>query len=166
MGLFEKYCARTFFFWTTRFLRTKYDNVQIRYIAHHTKAREVSEDYFFNRGESGGTICSSAYDLALTMIEKEYSPQRYNLYPIHFSDGDNLTSDNEKSVDLVQQLCDVSQMFGYAEVNQYGRSSTLLNAFKNIEKPQFLSTVIRTRSDIYGALTAFFHKRDKEATTA
>ncbi|QQE79743.1 hypothetical protein [Alicyclobacillus sp. SO9] len=54
----------------------------------------------------------------------------------------------------------------HIEVNQYGRSSTLLNAFKNIEEPQFLSTVIRTRSDIYNALTAFFHKRDKEATTA
>lgn len=119
MGLFEKYCARTFFFWMSRFLKTKYDNVEIRYIAHHTEAREVSEEHFFTKGESGGTICSSAYEYALRLIDKEYPVTRYNLYPIHFSDGDNLTSDNEKCVRYVNELCDMSQMFGYAEVNQY-----------------------------------------------
>jgi uncharacterized protein len=118
MGLFEKYCARTFFFWMTRFLRTKYDNVHIRYIAHHTEAHEVSEEHFFTKGESGGTICSSVYDYALRLIAQDYPPDRYNIYPIHFSDGDNLTSDNEKCVQLVQKLCQKSQMFGYTEVNQ------------------------------------------------
>lgn len=106
----------------TRFLRTKYDNVQIRYVAHHTEAKEVSEEHFFNRGESGGTICSSAYEFSLNLIEKEYPPEHYNLYPIHFSDGDNLTSDNRRSTDLVGQLCNLSQMFGYAEVNQSGHT--------------------------------------------
>ena len=119
MGLFEKYCARTFFFWMTRFLRTKYDNVEIRYIAHHTEAHEVTEEAFFTKGESGGTICSSVYDYALRLIEKEYSPSEFNIYPIHFSDGDNLTSDNEKCTRLVGELSDISQMFGYAEVNQF-----------------------------------------------
>src|SRR5579875_2027021 len=74
MGLFEKYCARTFFFWMSRFLKTKYDNVQIRYIAHHTEAKEVSEEHFFTKGESGGTICSSAYEYALRLVEREYPP--------------------------------------------------------------------------------------------
>ncbi|MCL6593694.1 MAG: DUF444 family protein, partial [Alicyclobacillus sp.] len=119
MGLFEKYCARTFFFWMTRFLKTRYETVQIRYIAHHTEAKEVSEEHFFTKGESGGTVCSSAYEFALRLVEREYPTDRYNIYPIHFSDGDNLTSDNEKCVKLVRELCERSQMFGYAEVNQY-----------------------------------------------
>lgn len=119
MGLFEKYCARTFFFWMTRFLKTRYDSVQIRYIAHHTEAHEVSEEHFFNKGESGGTICSSAYEYALRIIEQDYPVAQYNLYPIHFSDGDNLTSDNEKCVRCVMELSELAQMFGYAEVNQY-----------------------------------------------
>ena len=45
----------------TRFLRPKYENVEIVFIAHHTEAKEVTEEEFFTRGESGGTICSSAY---------------------------------------------------------------------------------------------------------
>lgn len=74
MGIFEKYIARSFFFWMVRFLRTKYEKVEIVFIAHHTEAKEVSEDHFFTKGESGGTICSSAYRLALEIIDKRYPP--------------------------------------------------------------------------------------------
>ena len=52
MGEFKKYIARSFYFWTVRFLRTKYDNVEIVFISHHTEAREVSEEQFFTQGES------------------------------------------------------------------------------------------------------------------
>jgi uncharacterized protein len=61
MGSFEKYCARSFFFWMTKFLRRHYEKVDIVFIAHHTEAKEVTEEEFFNRGVSGGTIGSSAY---------------------------------------------------------------------------------------------------------
>lgn len=118
MGTFEKYIARTFFFWMVRFLRTKYEHVDIQFIAHHTEARLVTENEFFTRGESGGTICSSAYQLALDVIADRYPPSRYNIYPVHFSDGDNLTSDNERCVKLVGELMGVCNVFGYGEVNQ------------------------------------------------
>ena len=47
MGEFEKYIARSFYFWMVRFLRTKYNNVHIVFISHHTEAREVTEEEFF-----------------------------------------------------------------------------------------------------------------------
>jgi uncharacterized sporulation protein YeaH/YhbH (DUF444 family) len=31
-----------------------YEKVEIGFIAHHTEAKEVTEEDFFNRGESGG----------------------------------------------------------------------------------------------------------------
>ncbi|RIV16602.1 DUF444 family protein, partial [Alicyclobacillaceae bacterium I2511] len=166
MGLFEKYCARTFFFWMTRFLRTKYETVQIRYIAHHTEAKEVSEEHFFTKGESGGTICSSAYVLALDMVERDYPPDHYNIYPIHFSDGDNLTSDNEKCVKLVKELSERSQMFGYAEVNQYNRSSTLMSAYSKLSHPAFEKFVIREKTNVYDALKFFFSAKAPEVKRA
>ncbi|MDB5085193.1 MAG: sporulation protein YhbH [Bacilli bacterium] len=119
MGQFEKYMARTFYFWMVRFLRTKYEHVDIQFIAHHTEAKVVTEEEFFTKGESGGTICSSAYITALDLINKRYSPEKYNIYPVHFSDGDNLTSDNEKCVKLVQEFMQICNIFGYGEVNQY-----------------------------------------------
>ena len=89
MGEFEKYITRSFYFWMVRFLRQKYDHVRIVFITHHTEAREVDEDSFFKLGESGGTRVSSAYQLAVDVIKERFDPQFWNIYPFHFSDGDN-----------------------------------------------------------------------------
>ena len=87
MGEFKKYITRSFFFWMVRFLRSKYDDVQIVFLAHHVDAHEVDEDAFFHLGESGGTRVSSAYQLALDIVRERYDPARWNIYPFHFSDG-------------------------------------------------------------------------------
>ncbi|WP_057762292.1 sporulation protein YhbH [Cytobacillus praedii] len=158
MGIWEKYMARSFFFWMTRFLRTKYETVEIEFIAHHTEAKVVSEEDFFSKGESGGTICSSAYRKSLELIDAKYNPQKYNIYPFHFSDGDNLTSDNARCVKLVEDLMKVSNMFGYGEVNQYNRHSTLMTAYKNIKHEDFRYYILKQKSDIFNALKTFFKK--------
>ena len=52
MGIWEKYMARSFFFWMTRFLRSKYETVEEEFIAHHTEAKVVSEEEpLFKRGK-------------------------------------------------------------------------------------------------------------------
>jgi uncharacterized protein len=160
MGKWEKYMARSFFFWMARFLRTKYETVDIEFIAHHTEAKVVSEEDFFSKGESGGTICSSAYRKALELINAKYEPSRYNIYPFHFSDGDNLTSDNARCLKLVNELMEVSSMFGYGEVNQYNRHSTLMNAYKNISDERFRHYILKEKSDVYRALKSFFKKEE------
>lgn len=158
MGNFEKYVARSFFFWMNRFLTTKYETVEFEYIAHHTLAKVVSKDAFFSKGESGGTICSSAYLKALELIKEKYPPSSYNIYPIHFSDGENITSDNVKCLKLVDELLEVSQMFGYGEVNSYNRYSTLMNTYRTIEDPGFRFYELREKTDVYPALKRFFSK--------
>ncbi|MED4023641.1 sporulation protein YhbH [Priestia aryabhattai] len=162
MGIWEKYMARSFFFWMTRFLRTKYETVEIEFIAHHTEAKVVSEEDFFSKGESGGTICSSAYRKALELINQKYDPSRYNIYPFHFSDGDNLTSDNARCVKLVNELMKVSNMFGYGEVNQYNRHSTLMSAYKNIQDESFRHFILKQKSDVFHAMKSFFRKETKD----
>lgn len=164
MGVFEKYMARSFFFWMVRFLRTRYEKVDIVFIAHHTEAKEVSEEAFFSRGESGGTICSSAYKKALEVIDDRYPPSRYNIYPFHFSDGDNLTSDNERCVRYVKELMEKCNMFGYAEVNQYQRRSSLMSVFRRIEDPSFMHCIIKDKREVYKALQTFFGKREHQAS--
>ncbi|SET22549.1 hypothetical protein SAMN05216389_10752 [Oceanobacillus limi] len=160
MGTFEKYMARSFFFWMTRFLRTKYESVEIAFIAHHTEAKVVTEENFFSKGESGGTICSSAYSKALELIDEEYNPSRYNIYPFHFSDGENITSDNPKCIELVNEIMDVSNMFGYAEVNLYNRPSTLMRAYQSFDNPKFRHYIMREKKDVYHAMKKFFQKAE------
>ncbi|WP_100398069.1 sporulation protein YhbH [Bacillus sp. FJAT-44742] len=162
MGRWEKFMARSFFFWMARFLRTKYETVEIEFIAHHTEAKIVTEDDFFSKGESGGTICSSAYRKALEVIDQKYNPERYNIYPFHFSDGDNLTSDNARCLNHIQELMELSSMVGYAEVNQYHRHSTLMSSYKNIEDERFRYFILKQKGDIFEALKWFFRKEENE----
>lgn len=156
MGQFEKYISRTFFFWMVRFLREKYENVEMRFLAHHTEAKEVTEEEFFTRGESGGTRCSSVYQLALEIIQRDYPPAHYNIYPVHFTDGDNIGSDNNRALNLMQKLVEVSQVVGYGEILRTHYSSTLMSTLKRITDSKLRLVTIRDRQEVYEALKSVF----------
>jgi sporulation protein YhbH len=158
MGEFEKYVSRSFYFWMLRFLRTKYERVQVAFVTHHTEAREVDEETFFKLGESGGTKASSAYELALRIVRERYDPARWNVYPFHFSDGDNWgDTDNRRCVELVEQLIALSSAVGYGEIRQGGAraTSTLMAAFQPILDPKFTRVEIHEKTDVYPALRRF-----------
>ncbi|MGL4820373.1 MAG: sporulation protein YhbH [Bacilli bacterium] len=161
MGNWEKYMARSCFFWMNRFLRSKYKTVEVVFIAHHTEAKVVSEEEFFTRGESGGTICSSAYARVLELIKTQYAPTHHNIYTFHFSDGDNLSSDNKRCVSYIEELLDLCNLFGYGEVNQYNRHSTLMSAYKHIKDERFRHYILKQKTDVLDALKTFFHEDTK-----
>ncbi|HEX4945107.1 MAG TPA: sporulation protein YhbH [Blastocatellia bacterium] len=171
MSEFKKYIARSFFFWMVRFLRTKYDNVQIVFISHHTEAKEVTEEQFFTQGESGGTVVSSAYKLALDIIAERYNPRDWNVYPFHFSDGDNYYSDNDEAVKLADKLIETCNLFGYGEIGEEGGSAyrrasgALLSIFEDRikNKDRFIGVRIDEKEDVYPALKKFFGKQGIEA---
>ena len=54
----------------------------------------------------------------------------------------------------------VSNMFGYGEVNQYNRHSTLMSAYKNITNEKFRYYILKQKSDVYTAMRSFFRKED------
>jgi sporulation protein YhbH len=165
MGEFEKYISRSFYFWMLRFLRTRYQQVQVVFITHHTEAKEVDEETFFKLGESGGTRVSSAYQLALDLIRKRYDPAAWNVYPFHFSDGDNWgDTDNRRCLELVQDLLALSSAVGYGEIRQgHSRStSTLMSTLSQVADPKLIRVEIREKKDVYPALRRFF---DPSGTT-
>lgn len=170
MSEFKKYIARSFYFWMVRFLRTKYDNVEIVFISHHTEAREVTEEQFFTQGESGGTVVSSAYQLALEIIKKRYKPSDWNIYPFHFSDGDNYYSDNDEAIRLADEMIETCNLFGYGEIGDEGFPSyrrpagALLSIFNERlkNKERFIGVRIDEKEDVYPALKEFFGKRGVE----
>ncbi|MCC7105076.1 MAG: sporulation protein YhbH [Chloroflexi bacterium] len=169
MGEFEKYITRSFYFWMVRFLRTKYNQVRIVFITHHTEAREVDEDAFFNLGESGGTKVSSAYQLALEIVNERFNPTQWNIYPFHFSDGDNWGEvDNQRCLELVQLLLERSNVFGYGEIQEGGRRSlsSLMATFSSVKDPRFIGVTIAGKDEVYPALRKFFSPRDELLTRA
>jgi sporulation protein YhbH len=177
MGTMQKYLARSFYFWMISFLRTLYRHVEIRFIAHTTEARLVDEHEFFHRGESGGTFCHSAYELAAGLVDAEYPTSGWNVYPFHFSDGEDW--DTARTLTAAGHLLDRGvAALGYGEIQSDYSSSVLMQAFrtelglrpKSLDEFKYfegrysgaaggaiplLGVIIRSREDLYPALRAF-----------
>src|SRR5438067_1891347 len=161
MGEFEKYIARSFYFWMVRFLRTKYNNVQIVFISHHTEAHEVTEEEFFHKGESGGTFISSGYQKALDIVAERYHPSLWNIYAFHCSDGDNFDSDNTAALKAASELAAVCNLFGYGEIKPLGSryyESSMLNIFRRLDAENFQTVLIERKEDIWPSFKAFLAK--------
>ena len=114
----RKFLARSFFFLLYQFLNHKYEKVDVVFISHHTEAKRVDENDFFRVGTFGGTIISSALNLELDIVDKEYHPNTWNIYSFYCGDGENWSSDNAKCIDLFKQLKEISQLTGYCEINE------------------------------------------------
>lgn len=123
MGEEQKEIVRTESFWINLWLKSQYKDIEVRYIIHDATAKEVDEDTFFRTRESGGTLISSALKLCKEIIETDYDPNDWNIYPFHFSDGDNWSADDTKSclALLDDFLLPNSNMFCYGQVeSRYG----------------------------------------------
>ncbi|MFI5364311.1 MAG: sporulation protein YhbH [Candidatus Binatia bacterium] len=161
MDTMKKYLARSFFFLLYQFIVTKYRNVEIVFIAHHTEANEVTEEEFFHKGESGGTFISSGYQKALDIIASRYHPSLWNLYAFHCSDGDNFDSDNPAALRAAKELADVCNLFGYGEIKPLGSryyESSMLNIFRRLEADNFQTVLIERKEDIWPSFKAFLAK--------
>jgi sporulation protein YhbH len=165
MGNTKKYLARSFYFLLYHFVKQRYENVEVVFIAHHTEAKEVTEQEFFHKVESGGTYISSGYRKALDVIEDRYHPSLWNIYCFHCSDGDNFYSDNEKAVEAAIELCKVSNVFGYGEIKPSGSSyysGSMLEVFQEIKQDNFQTVLIEKKEDLWPGFKAFLksEKRD------
>ncbi|MDD6794318.1 MAG: sporulation protein YhbH [Clostridiaceae bacterium] len=159
----KKFLARSFFFVLSKFLRRKYNNIAFEFISHTTVAKLVDEYEFFHKAESGGTYISSGLNLALDLIHEKYSPDMWNIYPVYASDGDNWTEDNEKAIKAVNDLCEVSNMFGYAELLPSTYSTTMFYRFqKNINDKKFIPVIVKEKKDLWDALKFMLSKELKE----
>lgn len=111
----ERKLAKTFFFFVLQGIRRKYGRVETRFIAHTTQAWEFSEIDFFQVTGTGGTGASSAFDLAIEIIESDYDPAQYNVYLFYASDGENFTEDRNAATAGLTKLSTLINYIGYIE---------------------------------------------------
>jgi len=140
MGDEQKEIVRIEAFWIDTWLKSQYRHIETRYIVHDAEAKEVDEHTFFHLRESGGTKISSAYELCNRIVDREYPPQEWNIYPFHFSDGDNWSGgDTARCLDLLRdQLLPKVNVFCYGQVRStYGSGqfkNDLDNSFRDDER--------------------------------
>lgn len=169
MDAHKKYLARSFFFLLYQFVRTRYRKVDLVFIAHHTAAREVTEEEFFHKGESGGTKISSGYRKALEIVRERYHPSLWNVYAFHCSDGENFSEDNPEAQRAAEELAGACQLFGYGEIKPPGRyraDSTMLTVFRRLAAENFQPVEIMSKEDIWPSFKALLRRERGDEETA
>lgn len=157
----ERKLAKSFFFFVLQGIRRRYGKVETRFIAHTTQAWEFSEPDFFSVSGTGGTGASTAFKLALEMIETEYDPSKYNGYLFYASDGENFTEDRPAATDYLTRLGQLLNFIGYVEtVPGSPRTSEtemkmLCGEIQRSGAP-ISSAILARHDDVWNAIRKFF----------
>ena len=162
MGAEQKEIVRIESFWIDTWIRSQYKGLETRYIVHDAVAREVDRDTFYRTRESGGTIISSAYKLCLEVLRSDYNASDWNVYPFHFSDGDNWSgNDTEECLKLLkEEILPRVNAFCYGQVeSEYGSGQFLKDVLERIPgHEQIITSKISSRDDIYHSIKDFLGK--------
>jgi len=161
MGEEEKDISKRFFMLLYMFLTKQYEKIEMVFVRHHTSAKEVSEDEFFNSKESGGTVVVTALELMAKIIRERYS-DGWNIYAAQASDGDVWDSSdaNDCYKILDTDILSKVQYMIYIEIcrskegDLWNRYSTLKNKHKNFEVGR-----INGVGEIWKVFQDFFKKK-------
>lgn len=159
MGDEQKEIVRIESFWIDTWLRSQYRGIECRYIIHDAVAREVDRETFFHTRESGGTMISSAYKLCSEIIDSDYAPAHWNIYPFHFSDGDNWSADDTRGcVQLMRdKILPAVNQFSYGQVESpYGSGQFIKDLREAFDgTPNVALSEIADKDAIYASIKDF-----------
>lgn len=149
--------------WIDLWLQTNYENTERVYILHDYEAQEVNEQDFYKLSTGGGTRISSAYELCNKIIDRRFPPEHWNIYPFHFSDGENWIGDTENICVpiLREKLLPKANIFCYGQVAP-GKRSAGLHLIKLKEQlggeEKLITSIISGREDILTSIKEFLGK--------
>jgi len=162
MGTEQKEMVRTTAFWIETWLNSQYKEIEICYLVHDAAAKEVDKHTFYHLREGGGTRISSAYTLCNEIIDSRYPPSEWNIYPFHFSDGDNWgDGDTEKCFNVLEnELFAKVNQFCYGQVRSlYGSGNFAFDLKRHFEDHEdLIVSEIPNRDGIYDTIKDFLGK--------
>ncbi len=162
MGDEQKEIVRIESFWIDTWLRSQYQGIESRYIIHDATAKEVDKHTFFHTRESGGTMISSAYKLCLKIMEEEYPASEWNIYPFHFSDGDNWSvEDTGECMKILRDgVIPQANVFNYGQVESpYGSGQFIKDLRENFgDTDDVTLSEIKNREVIFDSIRDFLGK--------
>jgi uncharacterized sporulation protein YeaH/YhbH (DUF444 family) len=161
----RKDLAKRFFILLHLFLTRHYERIEIVFIRHHTTAAVVDEDGFFHSRESGGTLVSSALELAVETIRERFPLEQWNVYVAQASDGDNWESDCPRCHELlVNELLPRVQYYTYVEIDA-AQPQSLWEQFElaSAGARHLALGRIMTRADVYPVLRELFARKQRMA---
>ena len=107
-------------------------------------------------------MISSAYKLCSQIIDADYPPDEWNIYPFHFSDGDNWSMDDTLAcVELLKtQILPRVNMFAYGQVESPYGSKQFIKDLKEhfAQNDRMVVSEIRDKDAVVGSIKDFLGK--------
>lgn len=135
-----------------------YKDITIQCISYSTEAQFIDyKDIRDLNASGGGTLMSSSYKLIFEHL-KENNYNNEDIFIFHFSDGDNLSSDNKRTIDLINEISDSIKLYFYIEISSFHNNPSyfMINLQENANKKNInfmkfsnLNFLIR---DLYGKI--------------
>lgn len=151
----QKYYEAIFMVRMIAFLRLVYPQVRVEFIVHDTQAKSVNEMEFMHPAVGGGTLCSSALELMSTHIKKDFPLEDYNVYGMHFTDGENWSSDNSTYTSLLTEMLKMGiNFFALIQVGLRGGLYDVLK--KSVTDDRFHAEIILNESDVAPVIENLF----------
>ena len=156
----RKELSKRFFILLHLFLTRHYERIEIVFIRHHTTAAVVDEDGFFHSRESGGTLVSSALELAVETIRERFPPEQWNVYVAQASDGDNWNDDSPTCRELLESsILPLTRYFAYIQVAE-PEQNLWTEYMQLIEShPHFAMKKVQSAAEIYPVFRELFEKQ-------
>lgn len=166
----KKRMARKFFSLQYAFIKRRYPNTDLIFIAHTDTAEEMSEEDFFTTRKSGGTVVSPAFALAHQLIKTRYDVQQTNIYLSYAGDGDNWDSDNVSVISEVEEKGLLAKLRhavyvqvgpSYTGTFTYSTGATLWNVMQSISRsnPKLHAVKVADDGAVFGAFRTVYAKK-------
>lgn len=163
MDQLKKNLAKRFFILLYLFLQGRYEKIEVVFIRHHEKAQEVDEEEFFYSKETGGTVVSSALNLAYDIVRERYDTSTWNIYCAQASDGDNEYEDSQTCREiLTDKLMPLVRYWTYVSIRPNTTAQSLWHAYAKVREvcPNLSMDTIREKEDVYPAFREFFKRQE------
>src|ERR671937_163194 len=161
----QRRLAKQFFFFALQGIRRQYAKVETVFLAHAAQAWEFDESQFFQASSSGGTVSSSAFRLALEVLQTRYDPSRYNVYFFYASDGENAAEDRDEARASLTEIARQVNYTGYCETGGVAtfrpRDTQLAELFTELKGSGLAvgTRHIASQDDVWKAIREFFSQQ-------
>ncbi len=162
----KKDLAKRFFTLLYLFLARQYGEVELIFIRHTDDAEEVDEDTFFHDTRTGGTVVSSALELAEKIRSERYA-RGWNVYAAQASDGDAFGADPARSARFLRErLLPATRYYTYLELAAPAvqeQASTLWAEYARVAEAtgNFAMRRATEREQIYPVFRDLFRKESQ-----
>ena len=164
----KKRMARKFFSLQYAFIKRKYPNTDLVFIAHTETPYEMTEEEFFTTRVSGGTTVSPSYRMAHDIIKARYDANNTNIYLSQASDGDNWDADNGEIIPALEDegLLAKLRHMSYAQVGQSwsgGWGATLWSTLQSVSNsnPKLSMVKILNDTEVFDAFHKIYKRTSK-----